>query len=85
MFVPLLRPVVVRESLSSFWPFQELFLKVDAAKEAAECFAGNGIPAVLPTFPGVRDSLGLESPLCGYGVYKQEKSNSKVETCSLHG
>lgn len=84
MFVPLLMPVVVRESLPSFWPFQELFLKVDAAKEAAQCLAGSGIPAVLPAFPGVRNNLGhgLDSPLCAYDVYKQEKSRSKVETCS---
>lgn len=58
----------------SFWPFQELFLKVDAGREAAQCFAGSEIP--LPAFPGVRDNLGQgqESPLCGYDVYKQEKN-----------
>lgn len=84
MFVPLLMPVAVRESLRSFWPFQELFIEVDAAKEAAQCFAGSGIPAVLPAFPGARDNLGqgLESPLCACDVYKQEKSRSKVEACS---
>lgn len=86
VFVPLLVPVVVRESLLSSWPCQELFFKADAAKGAAQCFAGNGISGVLPALPGVRASLGpgLESPFCGYGVYKQERSRSKVETCILH-
>lgn len=68
-----------------FLAFPGVVFRVDAAREAPRCFAGSGISAVLPALPEVRDNLGhgLESHLCGYGVYKQEKSRSEVETCSL--
>lgn len=45
VWVPLLVPVVVRESLLGFWPLQELFLKADAAKESH--FAGSGFQPSL--------------------------------------
>lgn len=47
LFVPLLIPVLVRESLLSSWSCQELFFKAGAAKGAAQCCAGNGISGVL--------------------------------------
>lgn len=46
VFLPLLTAVVVRESLLGFWPFQELFLEVDAARGAAQFFAGSEISAL---------------------------------------
>lgn len=56
VFVPLLVLVVARESLLSFWPLQELFLKADAAKESH--FAGSGFQPCSQPSLGSGTTLG---------------------------